>query len=145
MQALPVPHATGCVLTAKEPLGSCQLEIVCLQTPPPKPRRNGFAANSVAACPLPAPASVLLRFHVLSRGFRCCHLSHPHHNPSHEFSCCAQGADKGHFLLCQPGCFWYHKKRTAANPAVWWSVSPSPISVGHGGELPSAVCISRSW
>lgn len=34
---------------------------------------------------------------------------------------------------------------TAANPAVRWSVSPSPIPVGHGGELPSAVFISHSW
>lgn len=36
-------------------------------------------------------------------------------------------------------------KMTAANPAVWWSVSPSPISMGHGGELSSAVSISHLW
>lgn len=33
------------------PAGDC-----LLQSPPPKPRFNGFAANSVAACPPPVPA-----------------------------------------------------------------------------------------
>jgi len=69
----------------------------------------------------------------------------PHHNPSRDFSCCVQGPDKGHFLPRRPGCFWHRKKMTAADLAVWWSMSSSPISLGHEGELPSAVFISHSW
>lgn len=67
----------------------------------------------------------------------------PHHNPSREFSCCLQGPDKVSTLLA-----WLllvPQKITAANPAVWWSMSPSPISVGHGGGLPSVVFISHLW
>lgn len=69
---------------------------------------------------------------------------HPCHNSSCELSCSVQGPDKGHFLPHRPGCFWYHKKMTAANPAVRCCMSPSPISVGHAGELPSVVFISHS-